>query len=572
MEDDLKNDPLHSYESTIETGPPSRSHFDESPVALHELLLSLLDSSPFGILVHDTSGRILIYNRQLEHLTGYSPAEIPNIHSWIEKLYPDPSYRQIVLEERQVSQPPNSWRERDAAITLRDGSQRLCQFISSQDGKGIRTVFIRDAHRGDHHLKDLFSIGDRYRSFYQYGPLPVFSFQYSEGDLVLVSYNYAAAEFFGSKASGFLGVPASRLLSNRPDILGCLEACFHRRETTQKEFLVAIPPEAEMKNLRGTFLFAEPNFVIAHIEDLTPLRKAEEKFSLAFQHSTSGQAITTFEDGRFIDVNPSGCEMSGYSREELIGRKVFELGIWAEPTARRRMRQRLEKHSVVRNFEYRFRRKSGEIRHGMFSAAIITIRGQRYILSEAQDVTELKEAEAALRKAHHELEIRVKERTLKLEQVASELDEANTALKILLRKCDQEREELEEKVFYNAKQLILPYVKKLKRQHLNPSTRSLVAVIETKIKDLISPIGKNLGHSVVGLTPMEIRVADLIQQGSSSKEIAALLGLSIRTIESHRKNIRAKLGLANKKENLRGFLQSLETNQHINGFESSLTK
>jgi DNA-binding CsgD family transcriptional regulator len=71
---------------------------------------------------------------------------------------------------------------------------------------------------------------------------------------------------------------------------------------------------------------------------------------------------------------------------------------------------------------------------------------------------------------------------------------------------------------------------------------------------------------------MEIRVADLIQQGSSSKEIAALLGLSIRTIESHRKNIRAKLGLANKKENLRGFLQSLETNQHINGFESSLTK
>ena len=154
--------------------------------------------------------------------------------------------------------------------------------------------------------------------------------------------------------------------------------------------------------------------------------------------------------------------------------------------------------------------------------------------------------------------------------MASELDEANTALRVLLRKCDQERRELEENVFYNAKQLIQPYVKKLKRQNLHPSTRPLVAAIESKIKDLISPIGKSLGHSAAGLTPMEIRVADLIQQGSSSKEIAALLGVSIRTIESHRKNIRARLGIANKKENLRALLLSLETNRHIIGTSSDL--
>jgi DNA-binding CsgD family transcriptional regulator len=71
---------------------------------------------------------------------------------------------------------------------------------------------------------------------------------------------------------------------------------------------------------------------------------------------------------------------------------------------------------------------------------------------------------------------------------------------------------------------------------------------------------------------MEIRVADLIQQGSSSKEIAALLGLSLRTIESHRKNIRTRLGIANKNENLRAFLLSLETNPRIIRSESSLTE
>ena len=111
-------------------------------------------------------------------------------------------------------------------------------------------------------------------------------------------------------------------------------------------------------------------------------------------------------------------------------------------------------------------------------------------------------------------------------------------------------------MLYNAKQLILPWVKKLQRQNLNQNTRNMVGVIESKIKDLISPIGKTLGNSAMGLTPMEIRVADLIQRGSSSKEIASLLGLSLRTIESHRKNIRTKLGLANKKENLRAFLLS----------------
>jgi PAS domain S-box-containing protein len=496
----------------------------------------------------------------VEEITGYSSAEIPSIQTWIEKLYPDPAYRQIVLKERQAPQPPYTLRERDAAVTHRDGTKRMCHFISNLDGKGIRTVFIRDAHRCSRYFENMISSGDRYRTFYQYGPLPVFSFQRSEGEFVLVSYNYAAAEFFGPKISGFLGVRASKILSNRPDIQECLEACFRKRETIRKEFMVAVPGDENNKNILATFLFAEPDFVIVHIEDITGLRQSEERFALAFQSSASGLAITTVEDGRFIDVNPSGCEMSGYSREELIGRTVFELGLWAEPAARRRMRQLLEEQGVVRNLEYRFRRKSGEIRQGTFSAAVITIREQRYILSEAQDLTELKEAEAALRKAHNELELRVEERTLKLQQMASELDEANTALRVLLRKCDQERRGLEEKVLYNAKQLILPYVKKLKLQNLNPSARPLVAVLESKIKDLISPIGKNLGHSALGLTPMEIRVADLIQQGSSSKEIAAILGLSLRTIESHRKNIRAKLGLANKKENLRGFLLSLEAN------------
>jgi PAS domain S-box-containing protein len=255
--------------------------------------------------------------------------------------------------------------------------------------------------------------------------------------------------------------------------LACLEACFNKRETVRQGFQVDISPGGGRKDLSITFLFAEPSFVIAHIEDITPLKQSEEKFALAFQSSASGMAITTLEEGRFIEVNPSECLMNGYGREELIGRTVFELGIWADPSAGRRMRMLLEKDGVVRNFDYRFRRKTGEIRHGLVSAAVIAIGGRRHLFSEAVDMTELKKAEQALRRAHDELDERVRERTLELQRATSELDEANTALRVLLRKCDQERQELEEKVFYNAKRLILPYVKKLKRQNLEfvPSLR-----------------------------------------------------------------------------------------------------
>jgi PAS domain S-box-containing protein len=300
----------------------------------------------------------------------------------------------------------------------------------------------------------LFQSEDRYRTFYQYSPLPVFSFQRSEGSFILVGYNYAAVEFFGSKISGFLGVPASEIFSDRPDIPACMEECYCERETIRRELQIAIPASEGMKNVAATFLWAEPSFVIVHVEDVTLLRQSEEKFALAFESSPISMAITSFEEGRFIDVNSSECSMSGYSREELIGRTVFELGIWANPATGRRMRRLLEKHGIVHNFDYRFRRKSGEIRCGLISATMITIRGQRYILSEVVDMTELRKAEQALQKAHDDLERRVKERTLELQRTTAELDEANSALRVLLRKCDQERQELEEKVFYNAKQLI----------------------------------------------------------------------------------------------------------------------
>jgi PAS domain-containing protein len=77
--------------SISQNAPTSCVHPREAAVAFHEPLQNLLDSSPFGILVHDADGKILIFNRQLEEITGYTSAEIPCINTWIERLYPEHS-------------------------------------------------------------------------------------------------------------------------------------------------------------------------------------------------------------------------------------------------------------------------------------------------------------------------------------------------------------------------------------------------------------------------------------------------------------------------------------------------
>jgi DNA-binding CsgD family transcriptional regulator len=82
-------------------------------------------------------------------------------------------------------------------------------------------------------------------------------------------------------------------------------------------------------------------------------------------------------------------------------------------------------------------------------------------------------------------------------------------------------------------------------------------VLESKLNETLSPLIRRLSSKYLGLSPAEIRVADLIRQGRSSKEIAELLGLSSRTIEAHREKIREKIGIKNKKINLRSRLMSM---------------
>jgi DNA-binding CsgD family transcriptional regulator len=138
------------------------------------------------------------------------------------------------------------------------------------------------------------------------------------------------------------------------------------------------------------------------------------------------------------------------------------------------------------------------------------------------------------------------------------LEESNVALRVLLKKRDEDRIQIEEKVLYNVKELVKPYVGKLKETKLNPKQAALLSVVESNIDDIVSPFVRDMSLKFMKLTPMEIQVANLIKQGRTTKQIAELMKLSSRTIETHRKKIRNKIGIGNKKANLRSHLLSLQ--------------
>jgi DNA-binding CsgD family transcriptional regulator len=135
-----------------------------------------------------------------------------------------------------------------------------------------------------------------------------------------------------------------------------------------------------------------------------------------------------------------------------------------------------------------------------------------------------------------------------------ELKEANISLRVLLKQRNDDQLAFEQKIVSNVTELVLPYILKLQETQLDPKQRSYLCIVETNLEDIVSPFVQKLQTKFLRLTPMEVQVANLVKHGQTTKEMSTVLNLSVKTIETHRRNIRKKLGINNKKANLRSFL------------------
>ena len=116
------------------------------------------------------------------------------------------------------------------------------------------------------------------------------------------------------------------------------------------------------------------------------LKLSEEKFSQAFHLSPDIITISRL-DGTYVDVNEGFVRVSGFSKEEAIGRKSIDLGLWQEQSARDRMVEEQKNHGQIRNMEIPFRHKDGHLIYGQLSACMLSLEGEAYYMVVVRDIT-----------------------------------------------------------------------------------------------------------------------------------------------------------------------------------------
>ncbi|MCF8045074.1 MAG: PAS domain S-box protein [Desulfarculaceae bacterium] len=106
-----------------------------------------------------------------------------------------------------------------------------------------------------------------------------------------------------------------------------------------------------------------------------------------------------YSDGTYLDINQSFTDLTGYGREEVLGKSTLEINIWKDPADRDRFLNELRKSGEVKNFEVQFKKKTGEIATGLISASVLSVKGEQVILSVTRDITARKRAEETLKES-----------------------------------------------------------------------------------------------------------------------------------------------------------------------------
>ena len=331
----------------------------------------------------------------------------------------------------------------------------------------------------------------------------------------------------------------------------------------------------------------EPVGTLCSFVDITRTRRAFEELLIKDHAIASSINAIVFGDleGRITYVNEAFLRLwGGEDASEIIGRSIFTF-VQSQQVVEQILQHVFEKGNW--QGEITATAKDGRDVTIQISAHLVTNEQNRPIclMGSLVDVTEKNLVQEELRRTLDELEQRVAQRTTALTEVneklrkeieekrlaeknlrqkerdlklnAMNLQEANTALKVLLEQREKDKNELEEMVLANVRSLLLPSLERLRGCRLNDRQKIYVDSLETNLQTIVSPFLHRFSNRFLNLTPVEIQVASLVKEGKSSKEIASMINVSERGVEFHRNNIRRKLGLNNAKTNLRSYLLSL---------------
>lgn len=515
------------------------------------------------ILIENTEGKILYANPSVERVTGWTVEEILQ-KPFIEWIHPEDRFR--ALEVFASFREMGTGTRIECRLLCRSGDycwmETTINTITNEELLPVLLVFSsRNITMRKKFESELVNSEERFRSLIEKSPIGIAITR----DEKILFINRAGLNIWGYEDSAALQEQAFAILiatsqyddhidfnNNTPQevpALSSYESIGLRQNRTEFPLQVT----AEVIHL------SDGPAKIHYFIDLTEikraealLRESEERLSFALEGIREGFFDWNIETGHLL-YSEAYTEILGYGADEFEP----DLAMWEtrlhpedKPSVLKTLQDHLEGKTEFYESEHRLLTKSGNYLW-VCARGMVTKRASDgtplRMNGTHSDISKRKQMEEDLRSAREELEKRVAERTI-------ELQNANTTLKYLLDKQHLDRTELEDNVAANIRGTLLPNIAKLKNIGLNKEQLAVVDMVEEDIYKIMSPFLKHLKIHYPGFTQKEIQIANLIRNGKSSKEIAAQLHLSIRTIDLFRYRIRKKLNISNTKTNLETYL------------------
>lgn len=391
---------------------------EESLRRSEELSRQIVLSSPVAMVVSKGEREVVeLVNEEFTSLFGYTIEDIRQVADWWPLAYPDPDYRNSVLLQwqelvKRVNLGTAGKLTMEARVCCKDRSYREIEFHLSLVDDLYLVSFV-DLTERNRTLADLRESESRYRDLVEHSE-DLLGTHDLNGKII--SINKAPCRRLGYTVEEVLQMKIQDLLAPkfRPLYQNFVKRVQDKGIATGTMVVATRNGEERIWEYTSTLRREGVPFPVIRgmAHDVTERYRAEEalrlseaKFSTAFRASPHAMTITSLRDGRFIDANASFERQSGYSREQLLGKSVLDVGMWADSADFAGIMADSLKRMKVTDREVRLRTKSGRVLHALYSVEVIEINGEPCALAAGEDITERLQIERALRESEQKFRL-----------------------------------------------------------------------------------------------------------------------------------------------------------------------
>jgi PAS domain S-box-containing protein len=376
---------------------------------------TIVENSPLAICIFSGPEQVVEYfNPTFIQLFGYTIEDIPSIDAWWPVAYPDKKYRDQIRDEweerkRRALETNTLVQPIEALVTCKDSSIKCISwgFRSSGHHSWAFGIDMTEHRKAEEKIRLSEARLNRAELASKTG-----NWELHIGSQKMYA-SLGAVKIYGVHKDelSYAFIKNVPLSEYRPFLNKAIKDLLENDTPYVVEFKIEAADTGEIKDIYSEATFdREKGIVYGIIQDITQRKKVDESimesarlFSNIFYNSPAALAISTPDQSKIIDVNETFLHQLEYTRDEVIGKTVAELRLFAENGEREKVIDILKKENQILGHESCFRTKSGKLIFGLISIVYVQIKGMPHLLTTVIDITERIEAEEKIRDQYEEL-------------------------------------------------------------------------------------------------------------------------------------------------------------------------